>query len=253
MLIKKILYRILPLKIYLQLVSKLYFLSYNSGKLKNSPFYENHYYAQNLIKEGDVVLDIGANLGYYSALFSRWVGKSGRVLAVEPVRLYAEILKTNIKSQSPYPENVSIFPFGLGDAEKQTEMKVPIIDGVLSQGRSHVAEVASAQEAYTQFITFQATIQTPQVLFTDLSRLDYIKIDTEGYEMIILKAIMYMIRAFKPIVFVESGAENSPQLFEMLTAEGYELFTLASGMLHKVGTREDMPKAGYEFYGIPIK
>jgi FkbM family methyltransferase len=55
-------------------------------------FFKNH------IKPGDVVLDIGANIGYYSILFSRLVGDSGKVFAFEPDKENFSILTRNIAS-----------------------------------------------------------------------------------------------------------------------------------------------------------
>lgn len=49
------------------------------------------------LKEGDVFLDVGANIGYYSILGGKIVGKNGRVISVEPIDSTARILKYNIK------------------------------------------------------------------------------------------------------------------------------------------------------------
>lgn len=51
----------------------------------------------NIIKEGDVVVDIGANIGYYTLLFSKLVGKSGKVYAFEPESNNFCFLKKNIE------------------------------------------------------------------------------------------------------------------------------------------------------------
>ncbi len=48
--------------------------------------YENHIVTalRNIIKPGDVVWDVGANIGYFSVLFAKWVGAHGQVVAFEP-------------------------------------------------------------------------------------------------------------------------------------------------------------------------
>ncbi len=48
------------------------------------------------LKEGDVALDVGGNIGYYALLESKLVGKSGKVFAVEPVRSNFELLNKNV-------------------------------------------------------------------------------------------------------------------------------------------------------------
>jgi len=49
------------------------------------------------IKEGMNVLDIGANIGYYSLIFSKLVGAKGRVFSVEPTKSTYEKLLRNIQ------------------------------------------------------------------------------------------------------------------------------------------------------------
>ncbi len=49
------------------------------------------------IKEGDIVIDVGANIGYYTLIFAQLVGKTGKVFAFEPEPKNFEILKKNIE------------------------------------------------------------------------------------------------------------------------------------------------------------
>jgi predicted O-methyltransferase YrrM len=55
------------------------------------------YYTRAQLREGDVYLDIGANIGYYSLLASRCVGDSGKVIAVEADPGTFEALQTNLQ------------------------------------------------------------------------------------------------------------------------------------------------------------
>jgi len=50
-----------------------------------------------MIKPGDVVFDCGANEGYTTVLFAKWVGESGKVLAFEPNQKNTEIIKKNVE------------------------------------------------------------------------------------------------------------------------------------------------------------
>lgn len=64
--------------------------------------------AVGLIKKGDVVLDIGANIGYYTLIFAREVGPQGRVYAFEPEPTNFAILKRNVEINGY--ENVIMVP-----------------------------------------------------------------------------------------------------------------------------------------------
>ena len=50
-----------------------------------------------LIEEGDVVVDVGANIGYFTCLFGKRVGSSGMVHAFEPDRDNANVLEGNVR------------------------------------------------------------------------------------------------------------------------------------------------------------
>jgi FkbM family methyltransferase len=49
------------------------------------------------VKEGDIVLDIGANIGYYTLIFAKLVGKNGKVFAFEPDPTNFSLLKKNVE------------------------------------------------------------------------------------------------------------------------------------------------------------
>ena len=74
--------------------------------------YPELFYLKQLIKPGYVCLDIGANVGYYATFLSDLVGLNGKVLAVEPVPLFARILKKNLGKYRQ--QNTQIYPYALG-------------------------------------------------------------------------------------------------------------------------------------------
>ena len=49
------------------------------------------------VKSGDIIVDVGANIGYYTVLFADKVGKKGKIIAIEPDPINFEILQKNIK------------------------------------------------------------------------------------------------------------------------------------------------------------
>ena len=96
-LIRRTLYRSLPLDGYLKVLNGAYLFCYRAGLMRRSPAFEYPRFFRNLVSADDTVIDIGANLGYYSYVFSRPVGPSGRVCAVEPVRPILDVLRHNLR------------------------------------------------------------------------------------------------------------------------------------------------------------
>ncbi|HEX8331305.1 MAG TPA: hypothetical protein VF622_01715, partial [Segetibacter sp.] len=90
--LKKSLFRLLGLKAYLSLLQKIYLLTYKTGYLKNNHSYDWHYFVRKVLKHDDVIIDIGANLGYFTYVFITTIKKGGHVYSVEPVEVYRDQL-----------------------------------------------------------------------------------------------------------------------------------------------------------------
>ena len=84
-LLHRLLYRVLSLEGYLRVVSRLFFLARALGIGRRGRALEYNYHLPQLLRRGDIAIDIGANLGYYTRPMADIVGAEGRVYAVEPV------------------------------------------------------------------------------------------------------------------------------------------------------------------------
>src|SRR6476659_2198635 len=91
--IKAWLYKKLGLKKYLQLLQTFFLFEYKTGLLKFSSNYRWHYFVKKLIQKDDTIIDIGANLGYFSYVFSGIINSSEKLFSVEPVNLTENFLK----------------------------------------------------------------------------------------------------------------------------------------------------------------
>ena len=193
---------------------------YRSGALKNNPVYIYHYFTRHLICEGDYVLDIGANLGYYTTLFSGRVGKTGRVYAVEPVQPFFDTLRWATRNR----DNVTLYHCALGAENRSITLGTPGKYGYLRTGLARVSDDTSSKDAE---FSFPAEMKKASELFEDLPRLDYIKCDIEGYETIVIPEIQPLLEQFKPPIQIESWLPVAPFLQRL----GYQMHQLQNGRL----------------------
>lgn len=216
------LYRLLGQQSYLSLVSRLFFWAYRTGLLRTKPEYACHYHVRHLIEPGDYVLDIGANLGYYTVLFAEWVGPEGQVYSVEPVPVYRAVLRQNARSFS----QVNVIPYALGEASATVQMGIP--DSADPHRHGHTQILPDADDA-GRSETFEAEVRTPGDLFGDLPRLDYVKCDVEGHEGVVVPAMEALLREHRPIVQVEVAEDNRRPLYEMMEGMGYQAYYVRDG------------------------
>jgi len=222
-LVRKALYTFLPFETYLNVLSKGYFFSFNMGLLKGQKNYEYPYFLKNIIQEGNICIDIGANLGYYSVLLSKLVGKKGQVYSVEPVKPMLAVLTNNTKNC----KNVKIYPYALGTENKAIRLgnDTKKDHGYIASGSHFVLDkkINETDKAETEF---EAQMRRGSELFNHLPRLDFIKCDIEGYEVVVLKEIGSLIRKFKPMLLIETRGKNRVELLKFFQNLDFQTFVL---------------------------
>lgn len=221
-LLHKLLYRLLSLDGYLRVVSWLFFFCQRLGIGRYAPATEYVYHLVQLVHDGDHCIDIGANLGYYSRTISRLVGSAGKVYAVEPVPPILNVLHRNLHRC----HNVEILPYALGTENKPIGMANDSVreTGYFGTGQNFVNEAGNRAE-----VEFTAEMRRGSELFASLERLDFIKCDIEGYEVVVMNELRPLLERFHPIVLIETGGENRPEIVRLFTELGYVGYTLDKG------------------------
>ena len=136
------------------------------------------------IKNGMTVLDVGAHLGWSSLYMACRVGPNGKVLAFEPSKVLAPYLKENI-SINEY-QNIQVYDKAL--IEKDTDMDIAHSKIHSSSGSSKVACTTFDKFFYTN---------------SSLDKIDFVKIDIEGFEMGCLIGMSAFLLSNKPLITVE--------------------------------------------------
>ncbi|MDP7018697.1 MAG: FkbM family methyltransferase [Pirellulaceae bacterium] len=158
------------------------------------------------VKPGDVVFDVGANLGYLTLLFSKLVGDQGRVIAFEPAPHVARCLEEHVRCNRC--TNVTVYPIALGDCQGTVRF-----ENVAGTGRGRVIEEGGIE-------VDQETID--RIALKEGVAPDFIKIDVEGVGAEVLAGGQLTIARSHPAVYLSlhSGWEHN-QSVEIMTSLGY--------------------------------
>jgi FkbM family methyltransferase len=133
-----------------------------------------------LVRPGDTVIDVGANIGFWTTNFAAWVGAQGRVLALEPSPRCLRALEWAVASNPAW--NIAVAPVGAGarDAEGvllgHTNLKHSGLGAVLEHGPADGTPV---------------TVRSLASLMTEhgIGRCGLVKIDVEGLEAKVLEGL----------------------------------------------------------------
>lgn len=244
--VRKILVKLFGLKGYLKLVSSIYIKLVSAGFLKSK--YPELFFLDKVINQGDTVVDIGANLAYYSTRMSKNIGAKGTLIAVEPIPLFADIWKKNMGKH--ITENVHLCQCALGsEPQANVKMSIPLVNGVVRHGLTKIVEEGDNRE---EQLGFEVEMKVGDDLLNsfNLSKIDYIKCDVEGYEQYVIPSINSNIDKHKPMFQIElGGKENRTNVVEFLTAKGYEMFTLKIDKLSAL-QKSDIFNVNTDFYFI---
>lgn len=146
---------------------------------KREPLCTEYLLESGIIKKDDVVLDIGANIGYYALVESQLVGKNGRVYAVEPVKKTYQLLERNVHLNKF--ANIATYQFAFGDRNTNTEIFVSNKSNLCAINKEAVGgEILGVQNVKMLTVDEFVKDKTPP---------SFIRMDVEGFEYEILKGM----------------------------------------------------------------
>jgi FkbM family methyltransferase len=190
---------------------------------------------QKFVKAGSVVLDIGANIGAHTLLLAQTVGPGGKVYAFEPTD-YAFIKLSMNRSLNPcLADRIYCMQYMLVDKDASggttpglySSWPLDAVDGLheLHQGRLMTTTGAEAK-------ALDSVVST-----LNLSRVDCIKLDIDGFECEMMRGASEVLNRWHPVIIMElapyalqeQGA-SLQELIRLLKQHGYLLFELSKGM-----------------------
>ncbi len=183
--------------------------SSNYGCWLGSYEYEKQILFSKTITEGAVVYDIGAHVGFYTLLASEIVGPKGKVVAFEP--LHRNIRYLNKHLQLNRCKNVIM------------------IEAAVTE-RSGITFFEKSKNYHMGRVSLKGSIEVKTVsldnlvLKNEIPPPDYMKIDVEGAETLVLFGAEKLIRKFNPAIFLAThGQEVHKQCCEFLKSVDYEM------------------------------
>ena len=199
-----------------------------------------------LINDGDVVVDIGANYGWYSMHIAK-KNPNSTIYSFEPLP----------KTYSVFSENLAInninniCPLNIGLSDSQGEMSF-FVDPNLTVNASlnNVSESSSAIEVKCFVETLDVFVEHNKI-----DKLDFIKCDIEGAELFALKGALKTLQNFRPKLFVEMLRKWSKKfgyhpndIIIYLKGLGYNCYKIRSNFLEEVfEVNEDTIETNFVF------
>jgi len=165
-----------------------------------------------LIEEGMLVVDAGANIGAHTVEFARLVGPKGTVYAFEPQRLVFQTLCANLAIN----QLTNVFA---------RQVAVGNISGTIKVPDFHPGKIANF--GGVALGAYEKGEDVPLIRLDDLElpQCNFIKVDIEGMEVDFLLGAEKTIRTHRPILFVENDRdENSADLIQLLFDLNYDLY-----------------------------
>jgi FkbM family methyltransferase len=173
---------------------------------------------------GDVVWDVGANVGLFAFAAAHRAGPSGRVLAVEADDWLAALVRRSAAGAGPGYAPVEVLAAAVADRPGIAEL------GIALRGRAgnHLLSVpGSSQTGGRREARKVVTVSLDWLLdWFPAPRL--VKIDVEGAEALCLRGAERLLREIRPVLVCEVAEENAAEVGDRLRASGYTLLDAAA-------------------------
>lgn len=188
-------------------------------------------YVKQRLRKGMVAVDVGAHVGYYTRLFAELVGPKGKVIAFEPNPETYRLLLRNIENKN----NISVFPFAIGEEEGLMELFDAIIETGGSSLRIHERKRESLKELTKNELAPRSGLNLPpKTYLVEVKRadrvlnyqqfdgqIDLLKVDVEGAEVSVLRSFGDVLDKVREVI-----CELSPDHLHSFGTSIYELLGL---------------------------
>jgi FkbM family methyltransferase len=198
-----------------------------------------------LIKDGQVILDIGGNIGFHAvSLGSEF--PNAKVYSFEPIPKTFAYLKKHVEANGL--KNVQVFNHGFSDSEKD------LVFYFYPEGSGNASSANLSERTDAEKITCHVSVVDKFVKEKNL-KVDFIKCDVEGAEFFVFKGAEQVLKEQRPIVFAEIlrkwsrkfGYEPN-EIFDFFSGLNYQAYVVRGSELVKFGKMtEDTMETNFFF------
>lgn len=197
------------------------------------------------VKENDVILDIGANVGLYTILFNKY--KNCTTYSFEPIKYTFNLLNKNLKINDI---NAKIYNIGLSNKNK-VETFYFNTNEIAASSMRDLREDNSVKIVKCDIEKMDNFIEKEKIL-----NIDFIKIDIEGAELFALQGGIKSINKYKPIIFCEMLRKwakkfdyHPNDIIELLNKIGYSCYAIKENVLEPISqVTDDMIETNFLFF-----
>jgi FkbM family methyltransferase len=179
----------------------------------------------NLIGSGERIVEVGGHIGYITLWLARLAGPTGYVVVFEPGSNNLPYLRRNLNGLP----NVTLIEKGCAAESGELEF---FEDDLSGQNNSFIpnfkvlkTNVTNAPGIRTKVVNRVASVcRLDSVLSAILTSVDFVKIDTEGYELSVLLGATNLFRQSRPPKFMVEIQEDADAIFKIFENEGYNVY-----------------------------
>jgi FkbM family methyltransferase len=183
-----------------------------------------------IVKQGDTVLDIGANVGAHTLHLARLVGDQGAVIAYEPTVYAVSKLRQNLALNPGLVQRVTIAQIMLTDSDDRIpEREIYASWPLITQKHLHAAH--RGQLKSTEGCT--ALKLDSHLHGLKLKKVDFIKMDVDGFECHVLGGATATLENCQPTILMELSpylysehTRSLDDLLSLMTRAGYSIYRL---------------------------
>jgi FkbM family methyltransferase len=177
------------------------------------------------IKEGDIVIDIGANIGYYTLIFAQLAGTTGKVFAFEPEPKNFELLQKNVKVND-YSNTINE-NYAVSDSNGNVSLFLAK-NGIVGH------RISNFDINLNSILVKKITLDDYFTKLNLIDKINFVKIDVEGFEFGVLKGMTRIIEKSKNLklflefnrVGIEAAGFDPKEILDFLYKNNFKIYFL---------------------------